>query len=137
MSNITEDQLKKMYRLSNDTAFRIQNTLKIKDKEGVMSPFVFNEVQKFIQERLEDQKKRTGRVRAIILKGRKQGCSTLVALFCSNINLSVYPVSIILKTFIKLCFEVLEKLNKPLNSIFNFGNSSFITLSLFTLSSTW
>ena len=68
-----------MYRLSNDTAFRIQNTLKIKDKEGIMSPFVFNEVQKFIQERLEDQKKRTGRVRAIILKGRKQGCSTLVA----------------------------------------------------------
>jgi phage terminase large subunit-like protein len=79
MSNITEDQLKKMYRLSNDTAFRIQNTLKIKDKEGIMSPFVFNEVQKFIQESLEDQKKRTGRVRAIILKGRKQGCSTLVA----------------------------------------------------------
>src|SRR5215218_4274091 len=53
--------------------------LKIRTKTGGITPFVFNRAQRFIHERLEAQKAETGRVRALILKGRQQGCSTYVA----------------------------------------------------------
>ena len=38
----------------------------------------FNRTQRFLHERLEEQRARTGRVRAIVLKGRKMGISTYV-----------------------------------------------------------
>jgi hypothetical protein len=41
-------------------------------------PFEFNSAQQVIHERLEAQKAAMGWVRAIILKGRQQGCSTYV-----------------------------------------------------------
>lgn len=56
-----------------------ENQLVIKPKTGPLIPFKFNRAQQYLHERLEDQRKRTGRVRAIILKGRQQGCSTYVA----------------------------------------------------------
>ncbi len=37
-----------------------------------------NRAQLFIHKRLEDQLKATAKVRALILKGRQQGCSTLI-----------------------------------------------------------
>lgn len=43
-----------------------------------MIPFVFNDAQRFIHAALEKQKRETGRVRALILKGRQQGTSTYV-----------------------------------------------------------
>lgn len=52
--------------------------LKIKNKAGELVPFRMNEAQKYIHQRLEDQIARTGMVRAVILKGRQQGCSTYV-----------------------------------------------------------
>jgi len=39
---------------------------------------VLNDAQEFIHSRLEEQIKKTGKVRAILLKGRQQGASTLV-----------------------------------------------------------
>ena len=51
-----------------------ENQLKIKPKEGPLIPFKFNRAQLYLHNRLEDQLKRTGRVRAIISKGRQQGC---------------------------------------------------------------
>ncbi|MGB0817843.1 MAG: hypothetical protein ACPGQQ_02965 [Candidatus Puniceispirillaceae bacterium] len=56
-----------------------ENQLMIKPKEGPLIPFRMNRAQMYLHERLEDQRARTGRVRAIILKGRQQGCSTYVA----------------------------------------------------------
>ncbi|MGB0819050.1 MAG: hypothetical protein ACPGQQ_09040, partial [Candidatus Puniceispirillaceae bacterium] len=56
-----------------------ENQLMIKPKEGPLIPFKFNRAQEYLHMRLEDQLKRTGRVRAFILKGRQQGCSTYVA----------------------------------------------------------
>lgn len=56
-----------------------ENQLMIKPKEGPLIPFKMNRAQLYLHERLEDQLKRTGKVRAIILKGRQQGCSTYVA----------------------------------------------------------
>ena len=41
-------------------------------------PFLLNDAQEYIHKCLEKQRKQTGKVRAIILKGRQQGCSTLI-----------------------------------------------------------
>lgn len=52
--------------------------LKVKDKSGQIVPFVLNTAQEFIHGRLEAQKRVAGKVRAVILKGRQQGCSTYI-----------------------------------------------------------
>lgn len=52
--------------------------LRIRTKVGEVRPFVLNRAQEYIHRRLEAQLAHTGRVRALILKGRQQGCSTYV-----------------------------------------------------------
>jgi hypothetical protein len=51
----------------------------IRSKSGEIKPLVFNAAQRHIHERIEAQRQSTGKVRALILKGRQQGCSTYVA----------------------------------------------------------
>ena len=46
-----------------------------KDVSKGFVPFKFNEAQRIITEKLEEQKNATGKVRAIILKARQQGMS--------------------------------------------------------------
>src|SRR5262249_18649501 len=53
--------------------------LRIRTKSGAITPLMFNRAQRFIHEKLETQNADTGRVRALILKGRQQGCSTYIA----------------------------------------------------------
>lgn len=53
--------------------------LRIRDKQGQIVPLVFNKAQLYLHQQCEDQLKRTGMVRKIILKGRQQGMSTYVA----------------------------------------------------------
>lgn len=65
-------------RLASDYAFYAPRCLKIRTKAGGVEPFAFNAAQRYIHERAEDQRKRTGRVRLIVLKGRQQGCSTYI-----------------------------------------------------------
>lgn len=55
-----------------------KNFLKIRTKSGRIESFVFNRAQTYLHQRLEDQKNATGKVRALVLKGRQQGCSTYV-----------------------------------------------------------
>jgi hypothetical protein len=50
--------------------------LKIRTKSGTIEPFKLNKAQLYIHQQLQDQKDRTGKVRALILKGRQQGAST-------------------------------------------------------------
>lgn len=45
---------------------------------GAPAALVLNRSQKILHERIEEQRRRTGRVRAIVLKGRKMGVSTYV-----------------------------------------------------------
>lgn len=52
--------------------------LVIRSKSGAIMPLAFNRAQRWIHDRLEGQKSATGKVRALILKGRQQGCSTYV-----------------------------------------------------------
>lgn len=64
--------------LKNDFAHYAKKCLKIRTKQGTVEPLILNTAQKHIHARLEEQKASTGKVRAIILKGRQQGCSTYV-----------------------------------------------------------
>lgn len=50
----------------------------IRTKSGKPEPFKFNRAQRYLHQRLEAQRTATGRVRAVILKGRQQGCSTYI-----------------------------------------------------------
>ncbi len=80
MEELSQEQISKLKLLDEDFALRLKSTLKIIDKEtGQSIPFELNRVQKYLHEKLEDQRLRTGRVRAVILKGRKQGMSSYVA----------------------------------------------------------
>lgn len=65
-------------RLQGDLEFYARNCLKIRTKTGKVESFAFNKAQRYIHERLEEQRATTGKVRALILKGRQQGCSTYV-----------------------------------------------------------
>lgn len=55
-----------------------QKFLVIRTKSGKPEPFVFNRAQTYLDKRLEAQRIATGKVRAVICKGRQQGCSTLI-----------------------------------------------------------
>ena len=50
----------------------------IRTKEKGLQPFLLNDNQRNLNEILDEQKNRTGRVRAIVLKGRQEGVSTYI-----------------------------------------------------------
>src|SRR5271166_1605285 len=52
--------------------------LKIRSKSGEIKPFILNQAQQYIHDKVEEQKRETNKVRAIIVKGRQQGCSTYI-----------------------------------------------------------
>jgi len=61
-----------------DFEFYAPRALWIKPKIGRPQPFRLNRAQKYLHERLEAQLAETGRVRALVLKGRQQGVSTYI-----------------------------------------------------------
>jgi len=65
--------------LKTDFPFYAKKCLKIKTKSGEVVPFELNKAQLYIHSRLEEQKARTGKVRALIVKGRQQGASTYIS----------------------------------------------------------
>lgn len=67
-----------LQRFRADFAFYAPRALKIRTKAGGIVPFALNKAQQHIHQALEDQKARSGKVRAIILKGRQQGASTYI-----------------------------------------------------------
>ena len=74
-----EDRERKLrLKLKNDFKHYALKCLKIRTKGGSVEPFVLNKAQDYIHQKLEEQKLETGSVRALILKGRQQGCSTLI-----------------------------------------------------------
>ena len=64
--------------LRSDFEHYAERCLVIRTKAGTVKPFILNQAQAYLHKRLEDQKRKTGMVRALILKGRQQGCSTYV-----------------------------------------------------------
>lgn len=65
-------------RLKNDFAHYAERCLKVRTKRGAIAPLVLNEAQLYLHDRLEEQRRETGKVRALVLKGRQQGVSTYV-----------------------------------------------------------
>src|SRR5262249_2712030 len=65
-------------RLDEDYAFFAEKILRIRTKSGAIKPLVFNRAQSHVHAALEAQRQTLGRVRALILKGRQQGCSTYI-----------------------------------------------------------
>lgn len=65
-------------RLKDDFEHYAAKCLKIRTKAGKVVPLELNAAQRHIHAQVEEQRARTGKVRAIILKGRQQGCSTYI-----------------------------------------------------------
>ena len=64
--------------LADDFEAYAESALVIRTKQGGLVPFKLNSSQRFVHERLEQQRRETGQIRALILKGRQQGISTYV-----------------------------------------------------------
>lgn len=78
MSTALERQLAELQRLKDNYELYAQECLKIKTKAGKILPFTFNRAQRYIHAKLEEQLAKTGKVRALVLKGRQQGASTYI-----------------------------------------------------------
>jgi len=68
----------KLRRLRDDFEYFAKHCLRIRIKSGHIVPFALNRAQKRLHEQLEEQRRKTGKVRAIVLKGRQMGCSTYI-----------------------------------------------------------
>ena len=75
---LTIEEREKLKRLKDDFAFFARNCLFIRTKTGEVKPFELNRAQQYLHAKLERQRKETGKVRAIILKGRQLGASTYI-----------------------------------------------------------
>lgn len=74
-----DQRLSRLRRLRDELPLFAVQCLKIKDKAGKTVPLAFNRSQLYLHERLEAQKARSGKVRAIIVKGRQTTISTYVS----------------------------------------------------------
>ncbi len=76
---LMDDYEKEVFgRLKNDLIHYAKKCLKIRTKSGDIEPFLLNKAQLHIHNQLQNQLENTGKVRALVLKGRQQGCSTYV-----------------------------------------------------------
>lgn len=75
---LSSDELAIRRRLRDDFPHYASRCLKIRTKSGAIEPFVMNEAQVYLHRRIEQQKADTGKVRALVLKGRQQGASTYI-----------------------------------------------------------
>ncbi len=75
---MTEEERLIRIRLRDDFPHYAERCLKIRTKSGQVAPFILNQAQTYVHNKLEEQKARTGRVRALVLKARQQGFSTYI-----------------------------------------------------------
>ena len=59
-----------LLRLLADDELYCARNLKIRTKEGELMPFLWNDAQRILHEKLEEQLADKGWIRAIVLKGR-------------------------------------------------------------------
>jgi hypothetical protein len=65
-------------RASVDFEHFAHTRLHIRTKSGQLERFTLNKPQRYLHARLEEQRAKTGRVRALVLKARQQGASTYI-----------------------------------------------------------
>lgn len=73
---LKSETLNALRQLSSNFELYAEKALKVRSKSGRIAPLRLNRAQRYLHERLEEQRARTGKVRALVLKGRQQGCST-------------------------------------------------------------
>lgn len=73
-----EEQMRMLASLREDFPRYAAACLKIKAKSGALLPFALNKAQLYAHEKMEAQRRETGKVRCLILKARQQGFSTYV-----------------------------------------------------------
>lgn len=73
---LTPGQRAKAVQLASDFEYYSPRCLKIKNKTGQIVPFTLNRAQLYLHQKMEEQRAQTGKVRALVLKGRQQGIST-------------------------------------------------------------
>jgi hypothetical protein len=78
--SLSDEERSIRQRLKDDFPHYATKCLKIrtKDPRGGPQPFVLNHAQEYLHGRFESQRERTGKVRALVLKGRQQGISTYI-----------------------------------------------------------
>ncbi|MEQ9487469.1 MAG: hypothetical protein RIM72_00600 [Alphaproteobacteria bacterium] len=76
MLNDRERQIRS--QLKSDFNHYAGKCLKIRQKNGSIAPLNLNDAQRRVHTLIEEQRKRDGRVRMLILKARQWGCSTYV-----------------------------------------------------------
>lgn len=74
----TDERQAKLRRLRDDFEYYAPRCLKVLTKAGQIVPLDLNTAQIYVHQRLEQQLAETGKVRAMVLKGRQQGISTYV-----------------------------------------------------------
>ena len=75
---LSDEAIGLLQRLKDDLPHFSARCLKIRTKGGELQPLRFNGVQDYVHAKLEDQKRRTGKVRALVLKARQEGLSTYI-----------------------------------------------------------
>jgi hypothetical protein len=65
-------------QLMRDFPHYAAKCLRIRAKDGSIVPLILNRAQSYLHNRLEAQRSETGKVRALVLKGRQQGISTYI-----------------------------------------------------------
>lgn len=78
LKRLNPNEIAELAKLEDNYSLFAETLLQIRTKSGVIKNLKFNRAQNFIHEKLEHQIKMIGKVRALILKGRQQGCSTYV-----------------------------------------------------------
>lgn len=76
---MTPKQIETRKRLRDDFTFYCRHCVKIRTKDGTISPLILNRVQTRFAERITDQMLRTGKVRFVVVKARQQGLSTVIS----------------------------------------------------------
>lgn len=105
------------HKMQTDLPFFCQHApVMIKDVNGGISPLVFNKAQRHLHACIEEQKRKTGKVRVIAMKGRQEGISTYVAarfyfLATHTPGKSVFILSHLASTTKKL-FTMVKRIHK-------------------------
>jgi len=76
---VTDAERSKLVALRSDFEYYAPRCLKVKDEDtGLLVPLVARIAQRYLHERAESQRATTGKVRLLVLKGRRQGVSSYV-----------------------------------------------------------
>lgn len=78
MGSLSDRERAIRQKLKSDFPHYAPRCLRIRSKAGAIVPLELNQAQIYLHGRLEAQKERTGKVRALVLKGRQQGISTYI-----------------------------------------------------------